>query len=66
MSIEIRENASYYAWTVYDGDEYVGMIIKEPGGGYTCPRGGIDSDKKFPSVESAAQALVAAKSGGDT
>lgn len=66
MSIEIRENASYYAWTVYEDDQYAGMIIREPSGGYTCPRGEIDSDKNFPSLEAAARALVAAKSGDET
>ena len=58
--IEVRENASYYAWTVYVHGDYAGMIVKEPGGGYTCARGGLDSDRRFPTVDAAAQAIAGA------
>ena len=59
--IEINENPSYYAWTVYVNGSFAGMVVKEPSGGYTCPRGEVDSDRVFRTVEGAAKALAATK-----
>ena len=61
MMIEIRESQSYYAWTVYTDGEYAGMVIKEPAGGFSCPRGGIDSDKTFSTIKAAAEAIADAQ-----
>ena len=61
MNIEIVENKSYYAWSVYVDDDYVGMVFREPNGRYVCPRTGIDSNPNhftFPTVMAAAQYLA--------
>jgi hypothetical protein len=57
MNIEINENPSYYAWTVHVNGSLAGMVVKEPSGGYTCPRGKV-SGRVFQTVEAAAQALA--------
>lgn len=56
-AVEIVENPSYYAWSVYVDGTYAGMITKGRGGGYACPRGGVDSDRRFRTVDAAANAL---------